>query len=643
MKNLGLIMLAATGLLANKPAPAAPTQPPQIRAATPPSLKVSVTAGTVAGADGRPVAVQPVELTFAPPEVGEATSKGPIPGNYNPDRPLEEQMRGWNAFCPLPPEKPEILGFFFRGIPAESFVLKSHDGAKTFERGGDHFFSSEMGQALAIKNRLGKPPADRKKPKPEEQLLAEFKYYKQRLDLVQVDGAGRVSVKKGESVIMCPPLPAPDAGCVGLAGVWVYGAHGQGPVPASPDGVAIAQADICAIRPLPPVAPVNAKALSKVVSRLKAGKPVGVGFFGDSIAVGAEAPDWYFHTYSPRNKGFVGMVLRGLRERYPEADVQPAWSIAGAQSIFNEKMWQNVLKRAASPGRPAPSAGEYVWWEAEPAAPAAAMAAPATSARVEEFVLQNDGEKRVLSKGAWRALAGGEGAEYAVDVPSAEGLRLFVRRANNRGQMRWQWDGGAWETQDESQKPTDADDVRHGLAVCWFDLGAVNLAPGKHTLRVEAVGAPVALDCFALTAGELGPWRTYCPGGLGMDVVIYAMGMNGGFNEKTPREMHKETILRHISEARQRGAEVLLVATMENNARLLNDPGKSKKPNRDLMAEIAAETGCPFADVYTEWMNQESRGVPPEARLHNFINHPGEEGHRLWADVILRLFDAAKE
>jgi hypothetical protein len=84
------------------------------------------------------------------------------------------------------------------------------------------------------------------------------------------------------------------------------------------------------------------------------------------------------------------------------------------------------------------------------------------------------------------------------------------------------------------------------------------------------------------------------------------------------------------------------VATMENNCRLLGDPTRSKKPNRDLLAEIAAETGCAFADVYTEWMNQEYRGVPPEARLHNFINHPDVVGHRLWADVILRCFEEAQ-
>jgi hypothetical protein len=120
------------------------------------------------------------------------------------------------------------------------------------------------------------------------------------------------------------------------------------------------------------------------------------------------------------------------------------------------------------------------------------------------------------------------------------------------------------------------------------------------------------------------------------------MGMNGSFSERTPREMHKETILRHIQEARERGTEVLLVSTMENKSRLVGDPTVSKKGNRDLMAEIAAETGCPFADLYSEWINQCSRGIPPESRLHNFINHPDVVGHRLWADTILRCFDAAR-
>jgi len=621
-------MVLAVGVWTGASAGAAP---PEILATDPPSLRARVTAGTATAPDGRAVIVQPLELSFDPPAMAEAKSVGPIPGSYKAGVPDREQMHGWDTFTPLPPENPQILGYFYRGIPASSLVLKNHDGTKTFEPGVDYVFSSEMGQVLSLQGRLGRRAADLKNPKPEERLQATFRYYCQRLDLVQTDAEGRVSVKKGESVIMCPPLPAPDAGCVALAGVWVYGAHGTGPAPERPEDVAIAPADICPIAPRPPVAPVNAPALAPAVKRLAAGQPIGVGFFGDSIAVGAETPDWYFYIYSPQNRGFVGMVIRDLRARFPAGDVQPTWGIAGAQSIFNEGLWSNVLGRATA------STGAWTWWEAEDGA-----ASGGGETVPEEFDLKTPDEVRVLSGGRWRVVAPGEGAEYGVDVPAGGPLRFFVREAHNRGRLRWRWDDGAWSEQAAPLKPTDADDIRRGLALCWYDLGEADVKPGRHTLRIEAVGAPAAVDAFALTADARGPWRRHRPGELKVDVVVYAMGMNGSFNEKTPREQHKATILRHIAEARAAGAEVLLVATMENNGRLVGDPEKSKRPNRDLLAEIAAETGCAFADVYTEWMNQESRGIPPEARLHNFINHPGAEGHRLWADTILRCFDAAR-
>jgi hypothetical protein len=395
------------------------------------------------------------------------------------------------------------------------------------------------------------------------------------------------------------------------------------------------------MRPLPPVEPVNPEALGPAVEKLKAGRPIGVGFFGDSIAVGAEVRDWYNYIWSPRNKGFIGIVVRDLRARYPDADVQPAWGISGAQSIFNEGLWENSTRRAREPE------GEYAWWEGE-AAESRGNIDPGPG----EYELRTPGESRVVSEGEWLVLAGEPGgdppcATYRVHVPKSGTYHFFVRQSHRRGELRWRWDEGPWTRQPPGHPFTDADDVRRGLPLCWSHMAALDLDAGRHTFRIELLpgegnAAATAVDCFALTEDELGPWRKYRSGELTVDVVVYARGMNGSFNERTPPKKHKETVLRHIREAGEKGAEVLLVSTMENNCRLVNQPEKSKKGNRDLMAEIAQETGCAFADVYTEWMNQEYDGVPRESRLHNFINHPDVVGHRLWADVILRCFEAAE-
>ncbi len=631
------------GFLAILPALAAcraPETPVSVRPTNPPSLRVEVSAGVLAGHGGR-VDTKGATLSFDPPEVAAASWTDGIPrGVGSPDKIPADLWKGWNAFCPLPPENPKILGMFYRGIQPGSVVLKNHDGSATYREGQDYVLNAELGMILGIAERLGKRPADPKNPRPAETLQAEFRYYRQRLDLVQADAKGNLSVKKGPSAIICPVLPEPSPGCSGVAGVWVYGANSTGPVPARPEEVRIEAGDIALIQPPPPVAPVNAAALRPAMEKLEAGKPIGVGFFGDSIAVGCETPDWYFHSYSIRNTGFVGMVLRDLRARYPRADVQPAWGIVGAQSIFNEKLWTGILERC--PER----RGRCDWREGEAPSRRAEPAPP-----VDDLALRDGEMHRVLAGGEWLELSGGSPAspafaEYDFDLDGATAPTLFLRSVRQRGTLRWRWDDGPWSEIKPDAATRDAEDVRQFVALCWYDLGKARLPKGRHTLRVELVPGEklagfCAIDCLMLAPDGIEPWRKYKPDEIKVDVIVYAMGMNGAHNERTPRAMHKETITRHIREARDRGAEVLLVSTMENHAHLPGNTCPSKKENRDLMAEIAAETGAPFADVYTEWMNQRHHGVPPETRLHNFLNHPDAIGHRLWADVILRAFDPA--
>ncbi len=605
----------------------------------PPSLTVRVRGGTVAGPDNVAVAVVDCTLVFAPPRVAEASWSEAIPHGCNPDADLSGLWKPWNAFCMLPPSKARIYGVFFRGILPDSIVLRNHDGTRTFTRGQDYLLNEEMSMILGIGDKLGKCQ-NRKNPKPDEKLNATFNYYEQRLDLVQVDARGRLTVKQGESATVCPVLPEPDEGCVRVAGVWVYGAHAKGPVPSAPEKVAVSRDDICMIQPVDPVAPVNPEALRHAVTKLKSGRPIGVGFFGDSIAVGCEVHDWHQYIWSPRNRGFVGMVIRDLRARYPDADVQPAWGICGAQSIFNGVLWTNATKRAT------PFAGEYIWCEGE----RPVERGGARGAAPDELVLRGDEEKRPLS-GDWLILSAEQGGEapyavYEIQTEKAGTYHFFLRQTHKRGEVRWRLDDADWQRQPKGYLFTDADDIRRGLPLCWTDMGPVALTRGTHTLRIELLpgkgqAAYTAIDCLAFCEDPAGPWRKYRPRELKVDVVVYAMGMNGGFSEKTPREMHKATILRHIEEARDKGCAVLLVSTMENNCRLVDAPERTKKKNRDLMAEIADETGCAFADLYTAWMNQEYRGIPPESRLHNFLNHPDVVGHRLWADTILRCFDAA--
>jgi lysophospholipase L1-like esterase len=60
---------------------------------------------------------------------------------------------------------------------------------------------------------------------------------------------------------------------------------------------------------------------------------------------------------------------------------------------------------------------------------------------------------------------------------------------------------------------------------------------------------------------------------------------------------------------------------------------------RQAMAELATTYGAGFADLLTDWDNQAYKGLPPFAELHNNHNHPGVNGHRLAADLLLQFFN----
>lgn len=55
--------------------------------------------------------------------------------------------------------------------------------------------------------------------------------------------------------------------------------------------------------------------------------------------------------------------------------------------------------------------------------------------------------------------------------------------------------------------------------------------------------------------------------------------------------------------------------------------------------EVAAEEQVCLADVYAVWEAAREAGVPWEELLANGINHPGAEGHEVYAEVLMKLFE----
>jgi lysophospholipase L1-like esterase len=420
-------------------------------------------------------------------EIREGTARGKVPGNWDEGFenwdpwPSVARMKGIPNFLAISPKKDDdgvsILGGLYLSILPESVVVKSGDGAKTFEMGKDYKYNERWGQVANLEGRLGKAG--------EGELVVTYKYATQRLDLVQVDGSGKASVKAGRAVMVCPQLPAADAGHKAVAGVYL--APWRQVVPKdAPDmlkGLMVPGEDgswdvrIFPISEVAPVAPVNAGGVAKVKVKMERGEEVKIAFLGDSITLGAEAGRWWEDMWTERSLTYASRLVTGLRKKYAKATVTPIAAFKGGITV-----------KAAAP-----------------------------------FM-----EKDVLP-----------------------------------------------------QRP---------------------------------------------------------------DLVVIAFGLNDaagavGGKATNPPESYKGDILALVKQAKAVGSEVLLVTPFEGSPFLKNGQGQRMPEYRRVLMELAKEEEVGCADVYTEWMNQTKRGVPAWSQVHNWINHPGAEGHGLYASVLLRFFE----
>lgn len=136
-------------------------------------------------------------------------------------------------------------------------------------------------------------------------------------------------------------------------------------------------------------------------------------------------------------------------------------------------------------------------------------------------------------------------ADYALDIPAAGAWRFWLR-ANPCSGIQYQLDGGAWTSFDaKAMEQADRDNRRQkgyqpkvlqrfnvaadgtndARSMTWFDLGALTLTPGKHTLRFSLGGQTpdtkrfAAIDCFVLTTGDFTPNFQYKPGETPKDLI----------------------------------------------------------------------------------------------------------------------------
>jgi len=266
--------------------------------------------------------------TFDPPEIRDwqTTAKAPrdFAAWYEPWQPWPRKGKDKriNTIELGPRRDPDgvlILGALFRSVLAESVVVASADGAKTFVMDEDFKYNARWGQIANIDGRLGVHE--------QTDVKVRCRYATQRIDLVQLSPNGGLSVKRGEPAIVCPALPEPDTGQIAIAGVYI--------APWRRDGKFVITAeDIFPISPADPAAPINPQAVSRTLAKLRKGEKVTIAMLGASITVGAEAGLWWDESrkFTAKDTAWRGRVIRTLRGRFPDAEIAPLEASRGGKT-----------------------------------------------------------------------------------------------------------------------------------------------------------------------------------------------------------------------------------------------------------------------------------------------------------------------
>jgi lysophospholipase L1-like esterase len=238
--------------------------------------------------DGAGVIADGTKLAVAPAPIREVKDE---PLRLSTDKPMGwskgTRLRGCNA------RDVNASGSFVPG----SLTLRTAKAGKgtLLKEGADYLLDSEWGH-------LGISP--KSQVTPQDAVYASYQVSLRRTDTVQVDGAGKASLKQGTPHISAPVPPEADAGCKAVAHIFVdHRATAVTPEAIYPILETPAQA----------VTATTKGRIPKTLAKLKAGEPVTIVCLGDSVTAGGNAS-------TPEHR-YVDVFAAGLKERFPKAKI----------------------------------------------------------------------------------------------------------------------------------------------------------------------------------------------------------------------------------------------------------------------------------------------------------------------------------
>ncbi len=234
-------------------------------------------------------------LTVAPPDIVEVTDeryetlaafKGPV----------------WRRGTPLLGTKAEVCSVA-DALDPDSLIVRDGpgSGAKIYELGKDYALEPRWGGFGRLEG--GAIPADRA-------VYASYRYAMMRLDSAVLTADRRIVLRRGTPHVATPRPPDVVAGETRLGNVWLSGRIARlteghlFPVLETAYPEAVPQAPSAAERLLP-----------KTYAKLRAGQPLRILAWGDSVTESA---------YLPPESKWQSLFAARLRARYPQASVTVA-------------------------------------------------------------------------------------------------------------------------------------------------------------------------------------------------------------------------------------------------------------------------------------------------------------------------------
>ncbi len=278
-------------------------------------------------------------VTIAEPSIQSYAAEMKAPGTFKDEFAQRDSWPNWQKGHKPIELKPDtrsidhtlMLGLMYKSIVAESVKITSADGT-VFKRNVDYKVNTKWGQVIGIGNALG--------TEGKTTVNVTFQYRMQRIDLVQVDKKGKISVKPGKESILCPVLPEADKDKCPIAGIYLPPF-----VPEAGSSYNLTDENVYMINPVSEQPVLNKQYVSKSKALLISGKPIKIALLGDSVTLGAEAGFWW----SDRSKTFTGRFISGLKNLYTKAQITEIPAYKGG---ITTKAGADFFKKNVAPAQP---------------------------------------------------------------------------------------------------------------------------------------------------------------------------------------------------------------------------------------------------------------------------------------------------